>query len=292
MNKLLFLLATSAIITSATAQIGGGSATYGQGRASALEAARANELAKRNQFRDDTGRYLDAAILMNAEADEYVAVFSIQQEGKTLAEARQRMAAAIQNFGRELQTLKIPASDYAQDFIAQNRIYGYEVNGTLSKEVVVGFEIKKNFSIRYKDKNLLEKLLEAGAKAEIFDLVRVEYIVKDPSAIRTKLMAEAAKIIKQKQQAQEELLGVKIGQIQGAYPPQYSTYFPTELYDAYAAQEAEEVYDYRPNTTVQRARKARTFFYNGLTGKDFDAVINPVNTEPTIQFTLYVRVRY
>ena len=37
------------------------------------------------------------------------------------------------------------------DFVAQNRIYGFEVQGDIAREKPVGFELKKNVSIHYKD---------------------------------------------------------------------------------------------------------------------------------------------
>ena len=42
------------------------------------------------------------------------------------------------------------------DFVAQNRVYGYEVAGDVAREKLVGFELKKNVSIRFVDKSLLE----------------------------------------------------------------------------------------------------------------------------------------
>ena len=48
----------------------------------------------------------------------------------------------------------------------------------------------------------------------------------------------------------------------------------------------------RQRFTIQSARKSRTFFYNGLDGDGFDEVLNPVVTEPPVQFTLYLKVCY
>ena len=99
-------------------------------------------------------------------------------------------------------------------------------------------------------------------------------------------------MLKRKQEEQELLLGIKVGQPQQVYPVLYSTYFPIERYNSYVAQESEELYGYRQNQNIQRARKPKTFYFDGLTGKDFDVVINPVLTEPAVQCTVYVRVKY
>ena len=66
------------------------------------------------------------------------------------------------------------------------------------------------------------------------------------------------------------------------------------MYDSYTAQESEHVgagVD-RQKVVIQTARKGRTFFFNGLDGDGFDAVVNPVVVEPVVQFTLYLKVKY
>lgn len=292
MSKLPIILAIAVVASHTLAQVGGGSAAYGQQGRSGVEAARANELAKRGANPSD-GRFIDAAVLMNVQADEYVAVFGVNEEGKTLAEARQNMNESIRKFTAGLKQLKIAAEDYYVDFVAQNRIYGYisAANDSV-KEIVVGFEVKKTVVIRYRDKVMLDRLTESASNAGIFDLVKVDYIVKDIAAVHSKLVAEASRILKLKADDQERLMGVKVGQIVAAGAPQFSAYYPAEMYDSYVAQESEEMQGWRQGQTVQRARKARTFFFSGLTGKDFDSVVNPVVTEPMVQFTVYVRLRY
>ncbi|HZH98353.1 MAG TPA: SIMPL domain-containing protein, partial [Fimbriimonadaceae bacterium] len=219
------------VVTSTAIQQGGGSAAYGQSRQGALEAVRSAELAKRNIGRDDAGRYIDAAVLMNVEADEYVAVFGVTSEGKTLAEAQAQSEATVRAFGESLKALKVPAANSHVDFVVQNRIYGYEgVSQDTAREVVVGFELKKNISVRYSDKALLEPLVAAAGKTGIFDLVKVDYVVRDSAGVREKLMQEAARLIRRKVEDQERLFGVRVGQFTHVYPVQFSTYFPVELY--------------------------------------------------------------
>ena len=61
------------------------------------------------------------------------------------------------------------------DFMAQNKIYGFEVAGDIAREKLVGFELKKNVSIHYKDKTLLDKIVVAASRSQIFDLIKVDY---------------------------------------------------------------------------------------------------------------------
>jgi uncharacterized protein YggE len=292
MLKLLSLYGFIVCATVSLAQVGGGSAAYNQRGRSGADEARATELAKRIVPFGE-GRFVDASVLMNVKADEYVAVFGISEEGKTLEEAQRNMDAAIRNFTNGLKALKIAPTDYFIDFVAQNRIYGYDTSKeNLAKEIVAGFEVKKNVSVRYKDYDLLDKITAAASKAQIFDLVKVDYVVKDIGAVRKRIMEEAAKVIKTKIDEQEQLLGVRVGQATQVMPSQLSVYYPVEMYDSYVAQESEDVYNYRQGMTVQRARKPRTFYYNPLAAKDFDVAINSTMIEPAVQFAIYVRVKY
>ena len=292
MSKLIFTLTVFVSCTVAFAQVGGGSAAYNQGNQTGADVALAHELAKRNAPFGE-GRFVDASVLMNVKPDEYVAVFGISQEGKTLDLAQANIETTIRDFMASLRDLKVPTSDTFVDFVAQNRIYGYDTSTeNLAKEIVVGFEVKKNVSIRYRDYALLDKLIAAASKSQVFDLVKVDYVVKDIAGVRKRMMEEAAKVVKAKLDEQEQLLGIKASPALHVMPSPMGVYYPAEMYDSYIAQESEEVYGYRQGMTVQRARKPRTFYYNPLTAKDFDAAINASLIEPAVQFAIYVRVKY
>jgi uncharacterized protein YggE len=178
------------------------------------------------------------------------------------------------------------------DFVAQNKVYGFQVQGDSAQEKLVGFELKKNISIRYQESAQIEKLTLAAAKAQVFDLVKVDYIVTDSSRIQNQLTEEAGRVIKNKITRYEKLLGIKLQPPAQIYMERPATYYPTQLYDSYAAFESEEIHPDRQKYTVKTARKSRTFFFNSLDGNGFDAVVNPVVTEPVVQFTLYLKVKY
>jgi uncharacterized protein YggE len=238
--------------------------------------------------------FIEASVLMNLKADEYVAIFGVLEECSAVPECNQKMDSTIAQFAGELKKLGIGSEDIFVDFAAQNKIYGFQVEDNIAREKLAGFELKKNVSIHYKDKLLLDKLVTAAAEAKIFDLIKVDYIVTDSGIVQTRLMEEATKVIKKKTAEYEKLLGIKLlppGQVYAAKP---SIYYPTEMYDSYTAQESERVIGYndRQRYTVQGARKSRTFFFNGLDANGFDRVINPVIIEPVVQFTLYLKVRY
>jgi uncharacterized protein YggE len=297
MERILIILLT--IIAGQSICLAQASGNVGYSQSGGSARAKQNEKNKRVLAKEDapptgTSMFIEASVLLNTKADEYVAVFGTSQECVTVAECNQKMDATVNQFSSELKQLGISSEDVFVDFAAQNKIYGFQVAGDIAKEKLVGFELKKNISVHYKDKLLLDRLVIAASQSKIFDLIKVDYVVKDIGGIQGRLTEEAARIIKQKAGMHEKLLGIKLQPPAQIYAERYSTYYPTEMYDSYTAYESEDMsgdYD-RQKYTIQRARKSRTFFFNALNGDGFDRVINPIVIEPVVQFTLYMRVKY
>src|SRR6185503_6857163 len=104
--------------------------------------------------------FVEANVLMNVKADEYIAVFALAQEGPTLPDGNQKLSAQINQFITGLENLGIKTNDLFVDFIAQNRIYDFTVADNSARESLSGFEVKKNLAIRYRDRGLLDRMLE------------------------------------------------------------------------------------------------------------------------------------
>jgi uncharacterized protein YggE len=275
------------------------SGNVGYAQSGGSRRAEQNERAKRVPVQGDapptaTSMFVEASVLANIKADEYVAVFGVAQECTTVAECNQKMDATVAGFTASLKALGVGADELFVDFAAQNKIYGYQVTGTVAKENLVGFELKKNVSVHYRDKLLLDKLVVAASRSQIFDLIKVDYVVRDTGVVQNRLMEEAAAVVKRKAARYENLFGIKLLAPAQVYAEKPSIYYPTEMYDSYTAFESEEIDAdyYRQKYTVQGARKGRTFFFNALDADGFDLVINPVVIEPVVQFTLYLKVKY
>jgi uncharacterized protein YggE len=297
MRRILFTLLMAIAGCGVCLAQNSGNSAYSQ--TGGKERAKQNERNKRMLRQEELNPappdvFIEASVLMNRKADEYVAVFGVMQECGAAPECNQKMDATINQFAGELKPLGISSEDIFVDFTVQNKTYGYQVSDNIAKENLVGFELKKNVSVHYKNKLLLDKLSIAASKAGIFDLIKVDYIVTDTASAQARLMEEAAKVIKQKAEMYEKLFGARLlppAQVRESKP---SIYFPTEMYDSYIAHESEAItnYNYSQKYTVQGARKSRTFFFNALDADGFDQVINPVVIEPVVQFTLYLKVKY
>ncbi len=294
MKSMTLTIASALVVSSICfAQVGGNS-VYGQRQiGGALAAERAKRVVGKDEMPTANSMYLDASVLINVKADEFVAVFGLSQEGTTLAECNQKMDATLNVFTSDLKKLGVGPNDVYVDFVAQNRIFGYDIIGDLAREKLTGFELKKTISIHYRAKTFLDQCIAAAARAQVFDLVKVDYIVKDVAAVLGRLMAQATQTIKRKAANHERLLGIKIRPPMQVLAERYSAYYPTDMYESYDASESEDVQCgyLRQNHTVQKARRSRTFYFNALDAKTFDQVVNPVVIEPVVQFTLYLKVK-
>jgi uncharacterized protein YggE len=242
----------------------------------------------------ETSMFVDASVLMNVKADEFVATFGITEEGQTVEACQAKMNATIATFGESLRALGLGPQAVFVDFTAQTKVFDYKIEGNLAREHLAGFELKKTVAVRFRDKALIDALVAAASRAKIHDLIKVDYVVTDQAPIQERLAEAAAAVIKSKVARHERLLGTKLRSGPQVYAERSSTYFPTEMYDSYTAAESESVTNApdRSRMTVQSLRKSRTFYYNPLSADGFDRVINPVVIEPVVQFTHYLKVKY
>ncbi|HEX9963269.1 MAG TPA: hypothetical protein VGB00_20220, partial [Pyrinomonadaceae bacterium] len=156
-----------------------------------------------------------------------------------------------------------------------------------AREKVSGFQIKENFIVRYRDRKLLEKIVALAAQNEIFDLVKVDYVVGDLSQVKSQMVSEAVRIIKNKE-TDFGKVGIKLTPITVS-AEQFDVFQPFEAYNSYKAFEAGEVDNvYR---TVEK-RKNSTFYFEPLPEGTFDAVLKSIGTTPEVQCTYYLRLKY
>lgn len=233
--------------------------------------------------------FVDANILMNVKAEEFVAMFGVAQEGTTPAECSQKLDAKITDFSSRMKSLGISQADIFVDYTTQNRVYDFNLSKGVAKEKAAGFEAKRTVSVHYTKSDLFDQIVANASAAGVFDLVKVDYIVKDVSKIKNALLEAAQKVIKDKEGRYGTLFGIKVGSRMQVETEKYNVYYPADLYSTYTAYESGAV-SYSADT--QEARKSQTVFFNPLNADGFDTVINPVVLEPVIQFTVFLRVIY
>jgi uncharacterized protein YggE len=247
----------------------------------------------RASYLTDSTFLIEAQVLMNVKADQFVAVFGVTEEGGSVEEGNEKIDKRIAAFIADVKSLGIPEGDIFVDMITHNRIYDHRLEGSVAREYISGFELKKNVSIRYRDHQRIEKLVMAAAAHDIFDLVKVDYLVTDLEAPYNALMEKGQEVIARKKRRYEALTGVRAAPRAEIYLDDFRARYPSDGYRQYTAYEAGSVSTpYNSGITVMNQRKSRTFYFDSIDLDDFDAVINPVILEPVVQFTLDLAVRY
>lgn len=258
--------------------------TYGGGDTKVTLAT--GDLASIETTKDVTEIYfLEATVLMNIKADEYVVSFGVQGDAQTSLLSEQAVDSKIDTLKSKLSAIGL--NETFTDFINQVPYYEYDSSGKTATEKLKGYKTAKNILIRFKDRNALKQITNSANTTGIYDLIKIDFVVKDFSSIKTKMLTEAIKIIKSKEQTYTTL-GVVIKPV-GIVAEKFNTFSPDQLYQDYTAYESGSAQGYKK--VVQKS-KASTAYYAGFDGKDFDLTINQSSLEPNIQAVMYLKVKY
>jgi uncharacterized protein YggE len=245
-------------------------------------------------FVNDSTLVVVARVLINVPARSYLAVFSLTQVGESLDEAQKLLARRLQQFGKSLAELGVAPTDLHTDLVSQIPVYEVEIEKRLfSKtytEVPRGFQVQKNLHIAYRDDALLEKILTEAAKAEIYDLAEVRYLVANPQAVGDTLRQVAAAVLAKKTQAYRTL-GLRLDAKYQTVADQLTVYQPADRYADYTAYSANQITP-RRGAVVNEADKPTTHYYKPLPPETFDWAGNPYPLAPVVQFVYVVKVKY
>jgi uncharacterized protein YggE len=250
----------------------------------------------RAELGNDSTMVIETNILMNVLADSYVAILSLTQSGEKLAEVNQMMESRIQGFSQELQKNGIDKQNIYLDFVSQVPTYEYEVEKKIfsrsANEVPSGFELKKNLHITYRDPEQLDKIMLIAANFEVYDLVKVDYHIKNLEAIYDTLRTRAVVLI-QKKTRQLSALGINFKPEAYKYQTlaeDITSAYPEERYASYTAYSSSA--PKKGIKTQNDYKKNTTYYYSKVGYNNYELVINPIIQEPTIQISYSLKVRY
>lgn len=232
--------------------------------------------------------------LMNVKADSYLAIFNLTQVGQTAKEADDLIAKRLNAFTEALKGLGVSASDLYVDMVYLIPMYEFEIEKKLfSKtynEVPNGFEMQKNLHVRFKKSDMIDDIVTLAAANEVYDLVTIEYFVKDAQGVYDTLSNKAVQHIVKTAERYKKL-GLKTeGEFMIVTESKKAVY-PENQYTDYESFVSQSL-DAAKNRTVTTMRKPKTVAYNKLPYDNFDIVINPEFLEPIVQYTYRLQVKY
>ena len=231
---------------------------------------------------------LEVNAMMNARADSYLAIFHVGQVGQTAEEADSLINERIESMQARLKKNKVNVDDVFIDMLSFVPVFEYEaIRKGFSKyyqEIPAGFEIQKNIHVRFSDAKVLDRIVTAAAKSEIYDLVKVDYSVRDQDASLDTLRTIAFRAMQKKLDAFGKL-GLKLDESHRTAGEQHAAFFPLERYTDYQAHSSMSLNSRRRGQQVNDIRKPKTMFYNKVPYGRFDIVLHPDITEPPVQYT-------
>jgi uncharacterized protein YggE len=244
---------------------------------------------KKLQLTDSTF-LIQANVLLNAVADNYVVTFGAADSAANLAESNNRINRRIVAFTRSLAAFHIKPADIYVDMTSQNRIYDYTLKRNLAEQYVKAYEVKKNVIIKFKNITDLDNIMLAAAKYEIYDLIKVDYLMNDPGKIHADLFKQAVNIINQKKEMYTLATNVKLVPGSVIYMDDMQTYFPTQLYKTYTAESSSNISAEYTTLIRKDLKRQTTYYYDKIDYSGFDLIINPAITEPAVEFALTLQI--
>ncbi len=232
--------------------------------------------------------------LYNVEATDYTAVFNINQVGETADETTQLMSDKINAIKAELRGKGFNGK-FAIDMISFMPQYEIEVTNKLfSKtytEIPVGFELQQNLLISYRDDADFEKILSACASAEVFNLVKVDYYVKNLEAIYAELQTKLIAEVKKKKEY-FTALGFDMSTYDVHMADAKFYHMPKDHYQSYVAANNISMEALKQKKGVTRIKKPTSYYYEPISHAGYDIVVNAAITKPVIQLGMNLSLRY
>jgi uncharacterized protein YggE len=238
---------------------------------------------------------IEVNAMMNVKAVTYTAVFNVSQVGGTSETTNSLINDRINKINSGLLSMGLEEESIHIDMISFVPVYEVEVEKKLfSKtynEVPKGFEIQKNIHINFKEPGILDEIITLCAQNEIYDLVKVDYFVDDLERIYDSLQQAALRVVESKKEFYKAV-GVDFDKFDMIFSEKRAAVTPHDAYSNYQAFSSISIDAVKQKKGLTKVKKQVSLFYNPISYKNFDVVINPVINEPVVQFTLNLKLNY
>lgn len=238
---------------------------------------------------------LDINCMHNTKADSYLAIFHITQIGENARQADSLINNRITQFKKSLTKRGILDSKIVIDMLTMIPLYEMEVTkkrfSKTYNEVPAGFEIQKNIHIHFDDESILDGIITAAAINEIYDLVKVDYYVKNTQAIYEEMREKAIELVNKRIEELEEV-GISMEGQWRMVADQIGVYFPFDRYQSYQAFSNTSVEAIHKRANITQMKKPTTLYYNKIPYTNYDIIINPEIIEPAVQYTYNLSVKF
>ncbi len=238
---------------------------------------------------------ITVSILYNAKPDHLVAIFNFVQIGESITEINSLSNERIKGFQEGLLKIGVKPEQIFVDMVSFVPMYEVEVEKKFfSKsysEVPKGFELQKNIHIAFTDESKLNEIVTAASLQEIYDLVKVDYVVNDNAKIYAQ-MQEEAQIIASAKIERHRKMGVVLQTANRFMSENKQVHQPNMRYTSYQAYSLHSLEGKKKSgVTVNQVRKPTSLYYNKVSENNYDKVINAFVLNPVVQYAYTLTVR-
>jgi uncharacterized protein YggE len=233
--------------------------------------------------------------LANQLADSYTAIFNVVQLGKTAEETNTALTNRLNPFIADMKAFGLKSEDIYVDMVNFLPKFEYDVSKKLfSKktyiEIPIGFELQKNIHVRFTDPAVLDRIVEAAARYEIYDIVKVDYFIKDSKAVYMQLRKASLDYFEEIKTAYKDVISLDSAYVITAENTWVA--YPADRYQSYQAFSSQALdATQRADAKVEKADKPVSQFYNAVPANSYDVIINPEILEPCVQFSYRLLLR-
>jgi len=241
---------------------------------------------------------MDISILMNVEATSYSVMFNVRQVAETAVEVNLLINDRLDRFKTTLAKHGVTKNDVVVEIISQVPIYALKSQRKLFsksfQEVPIGFELHKNITVMYSEFDLLNDIVFEASKSEIYDLIKVDYFAENPFSYFDTMRHAAGTYLKAVE-ARYKQAGFRIDTFDRILAEKTGVIYPISRYATYKGLSKlsyDKLLAKVGGTVMPTIVAAPSMYYNPLPFTDFDMVIRPKISKPTIQYTLNLQAKF
>lgn len=231
--------------------------------------------------------------LYNLKADSYLAIFTITQTAKSQSEVNTLVKDKVNAIKSALEATGEPVEVFTDmisflpiyEIVAEKKLFSKKTYNEIPK----GFELKKNLHFRFRNQSLINLLVTICSEQEIYDLVRVDYVIDNMEVKKQEIITKATADINKKITRYKTLMASNFTDMDRLVAENFAVYYPIEQYQQYQA--------YCSNSLsfnavkVQSVAKNTSSFYSPKLNKNYDFVLNSSILEPMVQIEYVLKIR-
>ncbi|MEM6722407.1 MAG: SIMPL domain-containing protein [Bacteroidota bacterium] len=243
----------------------------------------------------DSTLIVTAAVLLNESADYYELHLGVKETADNVPECNQKINARIAAVVEALNKMGVKDKSIYVDFISETKLYDFDIKDRVATEYLVGYEVRKNLIVQINDLERIDEIMVVCSEASIYDIIKVEYYIRDQEKIYDELFNEAAKIVDRRKARYERFSSIPLTGKSRIISDEFRVYHPKNNYQQYqeAFSNGTVVTSYSSGFVKKEIAKDKTFYYEGLRNNlPADKVIDRVAPKVGLQFYLELKIRY